>query len=760
MILPQNAPCALVVGLCSHGLAIARSLQRLGIEVHAFEANSSIPGALTNSAHIHYVESIKDNSLVDDLRAFRQRIPLSRDIVLFPSNDSNVRVIASNIERLRGAYILSWEGCVDQVQKLLLKSNIEGRCKAVGLNYPASVVLESRGDLKYQVSSLKQPFIIKPANPQSGFKAIKCTSVAELEAVVDHYPDDYPFLVQEWVSGTDKDLYFCALYLDNGLPLVNFEGNKLASFPPALGQTTVAVSVDMPELRDLTKIFFNGLGLCGPVSLEFKRDAAGRYWVIEPTVGRTDFWVGLCIRAGCDLPAIEYLRSTGQAVPVSTGNYTPTIWFDSERDAFGPVKYLPRFVPGHGKLKRPVFSFFSRRDLKPFLRSSRKALYRMSHSLARLMVEKQNAPAPEVEVSSYPRINALPDVFLRLLEEKDQDSIFLGRDWFDNFSATVATGAGDVFFLCMADNNGRAVAVLPMWRNEGRFHGVKVRKLTGLSNYYSPIYDVIIDASLTTREYAYSFFMTYLWKEMKGWDLVDFYPVSIEARNDILKISGVKIWKFDYFITKNFYHDSCENFENYISSRSSRVVNTVKRKFKKLDAVGGWSVCIYTELDSIESKLKDYHRVYENSWKNDEPYPEFINGFARMCAKKNRLRLGVLDVDGKPIAVQLWVVANRVAYIYKLAYDKNYKNLSPGTVLTTKMIERVIKIDNVEVIDFLTGLDFFKKEWMDRSRCLYGVQIVNYRSLSGMMVLLINEISKIKKYFSRTKSEAGNLNRV
>ncbi|MFC6669024.1 hypothetical protein [Marinobacterium aestuariivivens] len=102
MTLPQNAPCALVVGLCSHGLAIARSLQRLGVEVHAFEANSAIPGALTNSAVIHYVESIKDDSLVDNLLAFRERIPSSRDIVLFPSNDNNVRVIARHIGRLRG----------------------------------------------------------------------------------------------------------------------------------------------------------------------------------------------------------------------------------------------------------------------------------------------------------------------------------------------------------------------------------------------------------------------------------------------------------------------------------------------------------------------------------------------------------------------------------------------------------------------------------------------------------------------------------
>nr|WP_067297841.1 GNAT family N-acetyltransferase [Marinobacterium profundum] len=756
MVLPQNAPCALVVGLCSHGLAIARSLQRLGIEVHAFEANSSIPGALTNSARIHYVESIKDDSLVDDLHAFRQRIPSSRDIVLFPSNDNNVRVIASNIDRLRGAYILSWEGCVDQVQKFLLKSNIESRCKETGLNYPASVVLETRADIKTQLALLQLPLIIKPANPQSGFKAIKCMSTEELEAVVDQFPGDYPFLVQEWVSGTDKDLYFCALYLENGHPLVSFEGNKLASYPPALGQTTVAVSVDMPELTDLTKAFFNGLGLCGPVSLEFKRDEAGRYWVIEPTVGRTDFWVGLCIQAGCDLPAIEYLSSTGQTVAIATGVYTPTIWFDSERDTFGPVKYLPRIVSVKGKIKRPVFSFFSRRDPKPFLRCSRKALYRISCSLAKRLVKNQNESLPGTDVSSYPRIDTLPETFLNLLEGKEQDSIFLGRDWFENFCDTVAIGAGNVFFLCLTGNDGSALAVLPMWRNEAHFHGVKVRKITGLSNYYSPIFDVIIDNNLTTREDAYSHFLKYLWKEVPGWDVVDIYPISGESRNDLIKINGVLASKFDYFITKNFFHESCDDFEVYLSGRPSRVINTIKRKFKKLDAEGDWGISIYTDVNAIELRMKDYHRVYENSWKADEPYPGFINGFSRMCAQKDSLRLGILEVSGKPVAVQMWVVANNTAYIYKLAYDQAYKSVSPGTVLTMKMIERVIKTDKVEKIDFLTGLDSFKKEWMSQSKCLYGVQIVNHRTLSGIVVLLINELSKMKNFLARLKSAAEN----
>ena len=43
-------PTAVVVGLCAHGLAVARSLGRNGVQVHALEANDTLPGTATRHA--------------------------------------------------------------------------------------------------------------------------------------------------------------------------------------------------------------------------------------------------------------------------------------------------------------------------------------------------------------------------------------------------------------------------------------------------------------------------------------------------------------------------------------------------------------------------------------------------------------------------------------------------------------------------------------------------------------------------------------
>ena len=55
----------------------------------------------------------------------------------------------------------------------------------------------------------------------------------------------------------------------------------------------------------------------------------------------------------------------------------------------------------------------------------------------------------------------------------------------------------------------------------------------------------------------------------------------------------------------------------------------------------------------------------------------------------------------------LWIISGRVASIFKLAQDKRFDHLSPGTLLTYHMIKHAFERD-VSTIDFLLGDDPFK----------------------------------------------------
>ena len=134
--------------------------------------------------------------------------------------------------------------------------------------------------------------------------------------------------------------------------------------------------------------------------------------------------------------------------------------------------------------------------------------------------------------------------------------------------------------------------------------------------------------------------------------------------------------------------------------------------------------------------MRAYEKIYAASWKIPEPYPDFVSGLCRICAEGGWLRLGVVYVDDQPAAAQIWIVSAGIAAIYKLAYDERFAKLSPGTLLTAKLMEYVIDVDQVREIDYLTGDDAYKKDWMSNRRERRGIVAYNLRTPKGLIAAL------------------------
>jgi predicted ATP-grasp superfamily ATP-dependent carboligase len=194
------------------------------------------------------------------------------------------------------------------------------------------------------------------------------------------FSDDFPVLIQDWIAGGESRLSFCALYLDRGRVIARFDGRKLRAQP--MGHTTVAEPVRDDAIYNASQRFFEGLNLTGPVSLELKRDARGTAWVIEPTVGRTDFWLGCCIANGVDLPYLEYCHQAGLPLP-STKQRHGYVWVNAERDPLSLFWYACQVVKRALSQRRVALLYWARDDIRPSLRSLRLAAGDLSSRLAR-----------------------------------------------------------------------------------------------------------------------------------------------------------------------------------------------------------------------------------------------------------------------------------------------------------------------------------------------------------------------------------------
>jgi CelD/BcsL family acetyltransferase involved in cellulose biosynthesis len=140
-------------------------------------------------------------------------------------------------------------------------------------------------------------------------------------------------------------------------------------------------------------------------------------------------------------------------------------------------------------------------------------------------------------------------------------------------------------------------------------------------------------------------------------------------------------------------------------------------------------------MEGLERGIAAYNQIYAASWKVLEPYAEFIPGLIRTCAEQGTLRLGLAYVDGEPAAAQIWIVHAGIASIYKMAYDQKFRDLSVGTYLTTRLMEFAIDVDKVTEIDYLTGDDRYKKDWMSHRRERWGILALNPRTPRGILAI-------------------------
>jgi Acetyltransferase (GNAT) domain len=232
----------------------------------------------------------------------------------------------------------------------------------------------------------------------------------------------------------------------------------------------------------------------------------------------------------------------------------------------------------------------------------------------------------------------------------------------------------------------------------------------------------------------YSFAWRPVWRGPVRADLADALARELQARAAVLELgplpeddgSAATIadalrragWVVDVTATgANHWLDTQgRSFAEWWAARPGALRSTVQRKAKKR------LVTLTIHEDFSDALWDDYEAVYNASWKPPESYPDFIRSWAKREAAQGTLRLGIARIDGVAVAAQFWIVDDGVAYINKLAHVAGHDALSPGTLLTHALFQRTFDVDRVSRIDFGTGDDGYKRDWMEQSAPLMTVR--------------------------------------
>lgn len=155
------------------------------------------------------------------------------------------------------------------------------------------------------------------------------------------------------------------------------------------------------------------------------------------------------------------------------------------------------------------------------------------------------------------------------------------------------------------------------------------------------------------------------------------------------------------------------------ASRPGALRSTVQRKAKK----GVVDIQLLTEFDP--GSWAAYEQIYAASWKPEEGHPALLRAFAEAEGAGGRLRMGIARIEGVPVAAQFWTVGDGTAFIHKLAHVEDSLKASPGTLLSAALFRHVIEVDGVKRVDFGTGNDGYKRDWMNRHDPLWRIEAFN-----------------------------------
>lgn len=275
------------------------------------------------------------------------------------------------------------------------------------------------------------------------------------------------------------------------------------------------------------------------------------------------------------------------------------------------------------------------------------------------------------------------------------------------------------------------------------------RELTSLSNYYTMEFGPVAEAGADMARVCAAL-ASFIASERPRWHTVrlDYLKKSSAAAAAMIRAldhAGYAVHHHHQY--ENWFLDCpATSFDEYFAKRPSRLRNTVERKSRKLQKSYQVKFVLYGQRqEDLDQGVRDYVAVYNSSWKQPEPHPEFIPDLARRLAAIDCLRLGVLYVDGKPAAAQFWITTRTEACIYKLAYDEQFSEMSVGAVLSREMFRQALDVDHVTRIDYGVGSEAYKREWMSESQEIFGIRALSPKVPRGLASIIAARLAMIGK---------------
>ncbi len=376
----KQKPHAILVGLDSmQGLQVARILAGHDVPVIAITKNPKYYSRYTRVCEKVLVANTSSDELIDLL--IEMGPSFDQKPVLYPCQAKNVLLISKRRQLLEPWYHIVL-AAPETVEMLKDKVQFYTYAQKVGLPIPKTYILKCRADAEEAAAGLSFPCALKPPvrlsewSKHTKAKAFKINSGQELLDMYDRCCNWADMLIaQDWIEGTDADLYSCNVYFNTkSEPVVTFVARKLRQWPPQTGQSCLGEECRNDIVLNETLRLFKGVNYCGLGYMEMKYDRnRDDFFIIEPNVGRPTGRSAIAEAGGVELHYAMYCDALDLPLPPNLQQtYQGVKWVHLLRDTQSAYYYWRRgeltFKEWRESVRgRKGYAVFSWRDPLPFI---------------------------------------------------------------------------------------------------------------------------------------------------------------------------------------------------------------------------------------------------------------------------------------------------------------------------------------------------------------------------------------------------------
>jgi CelD/BcsL family acetyltransferase involved in cellulose biosynthesis len=182
-------------------------------------------------------------------------------------------------------------------------------------------------------------------------------------------------------------------------------------------------------------------------------------------------------------------------------------------------------------------------------------------------------------------------------------------------------------------------------------------------------------------------------------------------------------------LTRSPYLELTDDWAAFESGMSSDVRSSLRKRRRRLEERGTVTFDEEDGSSRLDQLFDEVVRIEKMGWKGEQGTAigsrtdtlRFYREIVAWAAHRGWLRIHILRLDGRPIAVGVALRSNGIQFHLKIGFDPAYRQLAPGTLLMREYIHGAFA-DGLRRIEMLGDDEAYKRVWCPETRETIGLQ--------------------------------------